>query len=322
MDTKPVKRILFFTHRNPQGYRIQQYFPYIEKKGWETELCTTEIPFLQLLEKVRASDVVYIQRLLINPLKLPVIRKLAKRIIFDFDDAIMYGAGGESRTRRRRFKNMVAHADAVFCGNRLLLEEAERYKQKGCHYVPTVVDTDEYPVKAHGENSPFVVGWMGSSSTLPYLLDLHDLFSSLGETGRYAFHIVADKSPEVGMPGMCFVKWEKEKEKSILLDFDAGIMPLKADIWSSGKCGLKLIQYMASGLPSITHPVGVAREMIEDGVNGFLREGTEGWRDAVEELALNVDMRVRMGRAARMFAEESYSLRVWGPKIAEIIQGL
>jgi glycosyltransferase involved in cell wall biosynthesis len=322
VGNRALKRILFITHRNPQGYRIQQYFPFLEKRGFEVELKTTESTFLQLLERVRAADVVYIQRLLFSPLKLPVMRKIAKRIVFDYDDAIMYGAKGESPTRRRKFKRMVAAADAVFAGNMFLLEEAKRYRSDALHYVPTVVDTDEYPVKAHKGSANPVMGWIGSSSTLRYIHDMKDLIASFLKVGQCSFEVVADAPPDFELPGMIFRKWEKEKEKAMLLDFDVGIMPLTDDIWSRGKCGLKLIQYMATGLPSLTHPVGAANEIITDGVTGFLRKEPEEWQAVIGTLSANPDLRARVGKAARETVEEKYSLKTWGPKVAEIIDSL
>ena len=99
-------------------------------------------------------------------------------------------------------------------------------------------------------------------------------------------------------------------------------MPLKDDVWSRGKCGLKLIQYMASGLPSLTHPEGAAMEIITDGANGFLRIDDDQWKAAVLELAGDAGMRRRMGQAARETVEERYSLKVWGPRVGEIIDSL
>ncbi len=317
-----MKRAVFLTHRNPQGYRIQQYFPFLETRGFNVELCTTEMSFLHLLERIRGVDVLYIQRLLINPLKLPLVRKFAKRIVFDFDDAVMYGAKGESETRRRKFRKMVLASDAVFAGNRFLAAEAGRYRRQGVYYVPTVVDTGEYPVKAYeGSSTRPVVGWMGSSSTLHYILEMSGLIESLLKTGC-SFEVVADRPPEPGITGMTFRKWEKEKEKAFLLGFDIGVMPLTDDVWSRGKCGLKLIQYMAAGLPSVTDPVGAAMEIITDGVNGFLRAGSDEWKAAIEELAGNSGLRKKMGRLARETVEERYSLHVWGPKVAEIMDSL
>ena len=317
-----MKKALFITHRNPQGYRIQQYFPFLERRGFEVELQTTEATFLQLLERVRAADVVYIQRLLLSPLKLPVMRKLAKRLVFDYDDAIMYGDKGESPTRRRKFRRMVEAADAVFAGNGFLLDEARRYRRNGAWYVPTVVDTGEYDVKNHEGSSNPVMGWIGSSSTLRYIHDMKDLIASFLRGGRCSFEVIADAPPGFELPGMVFRKWEKAREKAMLLDFDVGIMPLTDDIWSRGKCGLKLIQYMASGLPSITHPVGAANEIVTDGVNGFLRGSPEEWLAAITELAADPALRQRTGKAARETVEERYSLTAWGPRVAEIMDSL
>ena len=187
-----------------------------------------------------------------------ILRQCAKKIVYDFDDAVMYGTNKESKTRRLRFRRTVESADAVFCGNNFLIEEAKKYRSGGVHYVPTVVDTDEYPVKVHDEHKPFVVGWMGSSSTLRYLSDIQDLFLAFRDNKDVNFKFVADKPSGFEEEGILFERWEKDREKLLLLSFDAGIMPVRDDIWSRGKCGLKLIQYMAAGLPSVTHPVGVA----------------------------------------------------------------
>jgi glycosyltransferase involved in cell wall biosynthesis len=99
-------------------------------------------------------------------------------------------------------------------------------------------------------------------------------------------------------------------------------MPVRDDIWSRGKCGLKLIQYCASGLPSISHPFGVSREIIEEGQNGFLRQHIEEWREAIDRLKNDVALRKRMGRRARAIAEERYSLKVWGPRVAGMINSV
>jgi glycosyltransferase involved in cell wall biosynthesis len=317
-----MKRIVFFTHQNPQGYRIQQYFSFLVDAGFHVELLTSHMNFLKVVDRIRGANVLYIQRLLFNPLKLSIIKAAAGKIVYDFDDAVMYGSKGESATRARKFKNMVKNADAVFCGNHFLLKEARQYKDDNIFYVPTVVDTDEYPVKDHIERRPVTVGWIGSRSTLRYLVDLEDLVLKAPDQREVMFKIVADRSLNTDAQNVVFEKWTAEKEKSLLLGFDIGVMPLRDDVWSRGKCGLKLIQYMASGLPSITHPIGAAQEIITDGVNGMLRSDMDGWRDAIVNLSRDVAVRSRMGRAARDVVEERYSLKVWGPKVREIIESL
>ena len=322
-----VKKVLFYTHdisyqENPKAYRILQYFPYLERAGCKPRVMTTKASLPALIKETMASDVVCVQRLLLNPFKLLLLRRFARKIVYDFDDAVMYGTKNESITRRMRFKMTVARADAVFCGNHFLLAEAEKYGKGNLYYVPTVVDTGTYPVKVSDNHQPFVVGWMGSSSTLRYLDDIGELFTAFRGKKGITFKFVADRPPDLEGEGIVFEKWEKDGEKSSLLSFDMGIMPVRDDIWSRGKCGLKLIQYMASGLPSLTHPVGVACEMIENGVNGLLRQDLDGWKEATTQLSTDASLRSRMGKAARACAEEKYSLKLWGPKVAEIISEL
>ncbi|HOF57225.1 MAG TPA: glycosyltransferase family 4 protein [Syntrophorhabdaceae bacterium] len=324
-----MKKILFFTHdiftpENPEGYRIHQYFPYLKKCRYEIELLTTRTSFKNVLGSAKSADVVYLQRTLLNAFKFSMLRRCARILVYDFDDAVMYGTKGESNTRRSRFARTVKHADAVFCGNDFLCNEAKRYKKDNVFYVPTVVDPDEYPTKLHVDKMQCVVGWTGSSSTSRYLEDIEELFRFYENDGHTVFKFIADKPPSLNMREgkLLFEKWQKEREKTCFLDFDMGIMPVRDDKWSQGKCGLKLIQYMAAGLPSITNPIGVANDMIEDGINGFIRMGTEGWRDAIDRLSKDVKQRISMGRAARGVVEERFSLKRWGPKISEIISSL
>jgi glycosyltransferase involved in cell wall biosynthesis len=278
--------------------------------------------FLKVIEQIRGVDVLYIQRLLFNPLKLSVIKTAAKKIVYDFDDAVMHGLRGKSATRARKFRSMVKHSNAVFCGNHFLFQEAKKHRDDNIYYVPTVVNTDEYTVKDHIATKPVIVGWIGSRSTLRYLVDLEQLVLNATDQKGVIFKIVADKSLNTSAPNVVFEKWTADREKSLLHSFDIGAMPLRDDVWSRGKCGLKLIQYMACGLPSIAHPFGAAQEIVSDGVNGMLRSDMDGWKDAIEALSCDVRQRARMGRAARDSVEERYSLRVWGPRVTEIITSL
>ncbi len=211
-----TKRILFFAHHiqaatNPNGYRIQQYFPYLEKAGFDVGHLTTKAGIPVLIRALRRADVVYVQRLLPDLVKRYLLKRFGKKIVFDFDDAIMYGTRKESPTRRRRFGSMVRLSDAVFCGNAFLISEAKKYKRERVFYVPTVVNTADYPVKDHSSAGPSVVGWIGGASTLRYLSDIAPLFAS--PPRNTIFKIVADKPPAVMGAQTVFEKWSGEKEK-------------------------------------------------------------------------------------------------------------
>lgn len=322
-----MKRLLFFTHNifdrdNPVGWRIQQYFPYLERSGFQVSLLTSNAPLRHVLHAMSAADIVWVQRLLPNPVKLALYRRVSRKIVYDFDDAVMLGQQRPSRTRAARFRQMMRSADLVFCGNTFLLEQALAHRPasgRNTFRVPTVVDTNEYPVKSHGEGTPFVVGWIGTASTLRYVSAVQDVLLSIASPGKVNIKIVADLPLDTTHPAVLFEKWGKAEENRSLLSFDTGIQPLEDNPWTRGKCGLKLIQYMATGLPSVADPVGVATEMIENGITGFLPANAGEWRGALEELARNVPLRKHMGEAARRTAEERYSLQTWGPKVAEII---
>ncbi len=252
-------------------------------------------------------------------MKLSLLKVFAKKMVYDFDDAVMHGNKGESATRRKRFSAIVRASKAVLCGNSFLMEEAGRYRDSGIHYMPTTVDIDEYPVKVHEERKIFVVGWIGTSSTLRYLDSIRELILSITDREGLEFRVIADKPFGVEKRGITFQRWNKEREKAMLLDLDMGIMPAEDDLWSRGKCGLKLIQYMAMGLPSVTNPVGVSKEIVADGVNGFLRADMRGWEEAIGALGSDVALRRQIGAAARQTAVERYSLQTWGKRFAEIM---
>jgi glycosyltransferase involved in cell wall biosynthesis len=114
--------------------------------------------------------------------------------------------------------------------------------------------------------------------------------------------------------------WTEDSEVSLIQSMDIGLMPLPETPWTRGKCAYKLIQYMACGLPVVASPVGVNCEVVEHGVNGFLAATNEEWRSAVETLMSDADLRRRMGNAGRKKVEESYSLQVWGPRVAQMLR--
>jgi glycosyltransferase involved in cell wall biosynthesis len=113
--------------------------------------------------------------------------------------------------------------------------------------------------------------------------------------------------------------WSEETEAASIQAMDIGIMPLTDTPWARGKCGYKLIQYMACGLPVIASPVGVNTEIVEHGVNGFLATTDADWREALVMLLRDPDLRNRMGAAGRRKVEEQYSLQVWGPRVADML---
>ena len=136
------------------------------------------------------------------------------------------------------------------------------------------------------------------------------------------FKVVADQRPEMADASVSFEKWSGEREKELLLSFDVGVMPVRNDLWSLGKCGLKLIQYASAGLPSLSHPIGVSTEIIEDGESGFLRKDLEGWKEALERLRLDVAFENGHGQEGEGHCGGKVLPEVWGPRVADLVNGL
>jgi glycosyltransferase involved in cell wall biosynthesis len=121
-------------------------------------------------------------------------------------------------------------------------------------------------------------------------------------------------------PRFSFLPWTEAGEIGLIQDMDIGIMPLPDEPWARGKCGYKLIQYMACGLPVIASPVGVNSAIVDHGENGFLASTRQEWANAIATLAGDPALRGAMGTAGRRKIEWSYSLAVHGPRLAAMLR--
>jgi glycosyltransferase involved in cell wall biosynthesis len=168
------------------------------------------------------------------------------------------------------------------------------------------------------------IGWSGSITTikhfefaLPFLRELKKKYG----TG-ISIKVIGDGTyvnEELGIRGL---PWRKDDEIKELSSFDIGIMPLPDDEWAKGKCGLKGLQYMALGIPTIMSPVGVNTEIIQDGENGMLATAVEEWIAKIERLINDPDLRHKMGRKARQTVEEKYSVNAWKDRYLELFKDL
>ncbi|MFL6845433.1 MAG: glycosyltransferase family 4 protein [Allosphingosinicella sp.] len=252
-----------------------------------------------------------------------------KPIVFDYDDAIfhMYDSSGNPLVRAllgRKLQPLLRRASLCCCGNRYLLDYAARFSSRTM-LLPTVVDADVYrPAEAPDRSRPVTIGWIGSPSTWPYVRPLLPLLRELAESRGVRIRVVGAGRAALAdaFPGLDLVEWSEEREVDEVRAMDIGIMPLPDDIWARGKCGYKLIQYMACGLPVVASPVGVNSEIIAPGENGFLAVGEPEWRDALDRLIADSELRGCFGAAGRRRIEERYSLQVHAPRLVEALLAL
>lgn len=271
-------------------------------------------------------EVVILHRKLLRWGDFRRLRRLSSRLIYDFDDAVIFrdsnASGFYSRGRRLRFRRLITGADLVLAGNDYLKDQAQKAGAGRLVVFPTVVDTEAITPRPPVEKEK-VIGWMGSASNFIYLSTLvAPLRLLLSSRPDLVFRVIADRQPELdGLP-IDFRRWSEANETTDLAGFTVGVMPLFDDPWTRGKCALKLLQYGAAGLSSVASPVGANLSVIRDGVNGYLAEGPEQWRSRLEDLLDSPEKRERMGRAARSLVEENHSLSAAAVRLAWIIRGV
>lgn len=239
-----------------------------------------------------------------------------KKLIYDFDDAIWIpNTSGANLIASGikcfwKVKHIIRMSYRVAPGNAYLAAYARQYNP-AVTLLPTCVDVvgKHNIVKDHNHTGKPVIGWTGSHSTLFYIQDILPVLQELQEIYDFRFMVIADKKPEITLRDWVFIPWNEKTEQEDLIKMDIGIMPLKPDAWSEGKCGFKLIQYLSCGIPAIADPVGVNKDIIEPGINGFLCNSPGSWKKQLSVLLEDPALRSRMGKAGREKIIREYSIQ-------------
>jgi glycosyltransferase involved in cell wall biosynthesis len=313
-------------------YRLAAFRLFLEHAGHTLELVTLPHQWwsrLGLFQRLRGANVI-LQRRLLSGWQRSLLRRSARRLLFDFDDAVFlrdsYAAKGlQDRRRMRRFAGMIRCADAVIAGNTFLADQAARWiDERSIQVIPTCVDPQRYPLTEPMLNGNRVeLVWVGSSSTLQ---GLEAIAPFLEEIGRNVpgvhLKLLCDRFLTLRHLPVLPVPWTEESEAAEIAGADIGISWLPDDAWSRGKCGLKVLQYLAAGLPVIANPVGVQVEMVRHGETGFLARTPDEWIEAVRRLANDAELRRRMGRAGRRLAETRYSVTAGAARWVRLLERL
>lgn len=323
-----------------QRFRFEQYLPYLDKQGHSYEI----EPFLdaktwevfyqkghviaklrailrgigrrkKMLKKLDLFDHVFVHRE-ISPLGLSSLHRkfldrASSKLIYDFDDAIWienYSSGNRLFAKLKRYDHsldLMKSARICSSGNDYL---ANRVRSLGgkARTIPTTVDVDRHAYSRKSPDERKAVGWTGSHSTIKYLEGILPEIEEARKIVDFKLVVVSDIDPNWEGIEYDFREWNVETEVQDISDFHLGLMPLKADDWSQGKCGLKALQYMATGAITLLSPVGVNREIVHEGENGFLVEDAQ-WTDTIVDQLLSYGSSDQIQRAAREKIEQHYS---------------
>jgi glycosyltransferase involved in cell wall biosynthesis len=253
-------------------------------------------------------------------------------LVVDCDDAVFHRydrhPSGLVRTLLGgKIDAVMRRADLVVAGNAYLADRARCAGARRVEVVPTVVDLDRYP--AAGPKpvvgpaaGPVVVGWIGSPRTAPYLDAVKPLLSRLTDRGTVSCVAIGARPDQVAGGPFAAMPWSEADEPACLRALDIGIMPLPDEPWTRGKCGYKLIQYMACGLPVVASPVGVNSDVVHHGETGFLASTQQAWEEALIRLAADGELRRRMGEAGRQRVASEFSLQVQAPRLERLLRSV
>jgi glycosyltransferase involved in cell wall biosynthesis len=241
--------------------------------------------------------------------------------VYDFDDAIYLGSDRRSvrwlKQEAHRCATYLRRSRLTIAGNALLAAHA-RLHARHVEIVPTCVDPDRQPVRVHNEADELVVGWIGSRTTSAYLHPVLPVFERLNANGIRAKLVLVGADPAIKARWIEHRRWSLETQARDLASFDVGIMPLPDTAWARGKCGFKVLQYFAAGVPAVASPVGIARDLVGT-ERGVLATSSEEWRIALESILDDAGERRQRGAAARTFVERHYSFQRWAPELAAML---
>jgi glycosyltransferase involved in cell wall biosynthesis len=298
-------------------YRLQAFLPYFEKAGHEVQFRGWPRWWMfdaAFLGELRAADVVVVQRRLLPAGQLQRVRRSARVLVFDFDDAVFLrdsfarrGSGCERRLQG--FARMVQAADTVVAGNAFLCDQALQWTgSERVRLVPTCLDFERYSLAEHArEKATTQLVWIGSASTLRGLEKIGNWLDLAGQTiTGLNLKVICDRSLRLERLPICFRPWSQATEARELASADIGISWLPPDLWSEGKCGLKVLQYMAAGLPVVANPVGIQADLVRHGNTGLLARNAEEWQAALGQLARDSGLRRRMGANGRNLVEKEF----------------
>lgn len=283
---------------------------------------------LRFILKARKFDLVWLEYEMLP--WLPAWLELALLpknvpLVVDYDDAIFhrYDQHRSSLVRKllgHKIDAVMRRAAVVMVGNDYLGDRAKQAGARRVELLPTVVDATRYAVVEKANTQAVTIGWIGQPSTAKYLVQLAPVLQKMVEL--HNAHIVAvGPKPDQFQDWPVEVKpWAEDTEVVEIQQFDIGIMPLSDSLWERGKCGYKLIQYMACGKPVVATPIGVNNIIVRHGENGFLANSEAEWCEALDRLCEDAALRKRMGGEGRKMIEQKYSLNIAAPRLVALLR--
>ena len=350
------KKVLLLSKYARQGassrLRTLQYCPYVESAGYHIKIHSLfsasylddlyltgsraklavfrrYMDRLRVLMTARQYDVVWIEKEV-----FPYLPAIAERLlnllrvpfVVDYDDAIFHNYDQSSNPvvrniLGRKIDVVMRKASHVVVGNTYLGDRAHAAGALAITVIPTVVDAARYDPELKPQGHKPVIGWIGSPSTQKFLMDVAPALSAACKKhGARLLVVGASDALAEAFDGIDLevVPWSEDSEADFIAQMNVGIMPLNDGLWEKGKCGYKLIQYMAMTVPVIASPVGANIDIIERGRCGFLAGSLQEWTTALDTILTDVSAQVRLGESGRAAVLSHYCVDAQVPSLIAV----
>ena len=311
----------------------ERYLNTLYKKGRKPKFYSMILYIKRLIGLLRIFryDVVWIEKEIFPyfpAIAERVLGLLGKPYVVDYDDAVFHNYDLSDRWLIRFFLGekidvVMSNAACVITGNDYLAHYAKQAGASHVEVIPTVVDSERYCSNSSEKNGQLVIGWIGSPSTQRYVVEIGAVLEKVcTRFGACVLMVGANENVKEQLSGVPVevLPWSEQSETGAVSQMDIGIMPLEDGPWEKGKCGYKLIQYMASGLPVVASPVGVNVKIVTECGSGRLAEDDAGWEGALALLLEDTELRRALGQSGRKKVEDVYSLQAQSPKLAHLLK--
>jgi glycosyltransferase involved in cell wall biosynthesis len=275
----------------------------------------------------RQYDLIWIEKEALPWMPLWIERYLLSGVpyVLDYDDAIFhnYDRHRSLLVRKvfgRRLDGLMSGARLVVGGNEYLAQRARDAGAEWVEVLPTVVDLRRYVLKpAESVQGTKKIVWIGSPSTARYLQEIAEPLAKLSKSTPFALRVIGADIAMKGVDLEC-LPWSEKSEAMSIAECDIGVMPLSDSPWERGKCGYKLIQYMACGLPVVASPVGANLDLVQPSVNGWLANTPGEWLERLRHLLTDPTARAQMGQTGRARVEAKYSVQRTAPQLTQLLK--
>jgi glycosyltransferase involved in cell wall biosynthesis len=282
---------------------------------------------LRRLLSARDYDLIWIEKEALPwiPAAIEALLLRGSRVVIDFDDPwYLRYSGHSSRVVRAimadKLSAIAARAAVVTAGSAQLSQWLKSAPCARVIEIPPAVDVARYP-EVPLPDGPFTIGWIGTPGNEAYLNLIAEPLRMLCATGGARLRMIGG-SRGFSLPGVAidYIPWSEDTEATELTRCHVGVMPLLDGPWERGKCGYKLIQYMAAGRATVASPVGAAPSIVVPGQTGLLASSGADWIAALTSLATDRERAKNYGIAGRQRVEALYSLRTNAPKLLAVLR--